>query len=82
MASHYIFEGMRPHYMILEVSWDGLWTLSYGLSRFHVHISWLMCEVALSIELITISDIIMPRYSYLRPTLAIIPYTYYMLQIE
>jgi hypothetical protein len=41
-----------------------------------------MCEVALSIELITISDIIMPRYSYLRPTLAIIPYTYYMLQIE
>ena len=33
--------------MILEVSWDGLWTLSFGLSQFHGHGSWLMCEVAL-----------------------------------
>ena len=37
-----------PHDMILEVSWDGLWTLSFGLSQFHGHSSWLMCEVALS----------------------------------
>jgi hypothetical protein len=37
-----------PHYMILEVCWDGLWTLSFGLSQFHGHSSWLMCEVALS----------------------------------
>ena len=34
--------------MILEVSWDGLWTLSFGLSQFHGHGSWLVCEVALS----------------------------------
>ena len=34
--------------MILEVSWDSLWTLSFGLSRFHGHGSWLVCEVALS----------------------------------
>ena len=33
--------------MILEVSWDGLWTLSFGLSQFHGHSSWLVCEVAL-----------------------------------
>jgi hypothetical protein len=25
------------HYMILEVCWDGLWTLSFGLSQFHGH---------------------------------------------
>ena len=32
--------------MILEVYWDGLWTLSFGLSQFHGYGSWLMCEVA------------------------------------
>ena len=37
---------MWPHYMILEVRWDGLWTLSFGLSQFHGHGSWLVCEVA------------------------------------
>jgi len=30
------------------VSWDGLWTLSFGLSQFHGHESWLVCEVALN----------------------------------
>ena len=35
--------------MILEVSWDGLWTLCFGLSQFHGHGSWLVCEVALSV---------------------------------
>ena len=35
------------HYMVLEVCWDGLWTLSFGLSKFHGHGSWLMCEVVL-----------------------------------
>jgi hypothetical protein len=35
--------------MILEVCWDGLWTLSLGLSQFHGHGSWLVCEVALSV---------------------------------
>jgi hypothetical protein len=33
--------------MILEVSWDGIWTLSFGLSQFHGHGSWHVCEVAL-----------------------------------
>ena len=33
--------------MILEVSWDSLWTLSFGLSQFHGHGTWLVCEVAL-----------------------------------
>ena len=33
--------------MILEVSCDGVWTLSFGLSQFHGHGSWLVCEVAL-----------------------------------
>ena len=33
--------------MILEVSWDGLRTLSFELSQFHGHGSWLVCEVAL-----------------------------------
>jgi hypothetical protein len=44
---HTTLEGMWPHYMILEVSWDGLGTLSFGLSQFHGHGSWLVCEVAL-----------------------------------
>ena len=33
--------------MILEVSWEGVWTLSFGPSQFHGHGSWLVCEVAL-----------------------------------
>ena len=33
--------------MIWEVCWDDLWTLSIGLSQFHGHSSWLVCEVAL-----------------------------------
>jgi hypothetical protein len=38
--------------MILEVCWDGLWTLSFGLSQFHRHGSRLVCEVALSISVV------------------------------
>ena len=45
---HTTLEGPWPHYMILEVPWDGLWTLSVGLSQFHGHGSWLVCEVGLS----------------------------------
>ena len=36
--------------MILKVSWDGLSTLSFGLSQFHGHGSWLMCEIAVSMN--------------------------------
>ena len=36
-----------PHYMTLEVPWDGFGTLSFGLSQFHGHGTWLMCEVTL-----------------------------------
>jgi hypothetical protein len=46
MTSHYTWD-LWPHYMVLEVSWDGLWTLSLGLSQSHGHGSWLVCEVAL-----------------------------------
>ena len=41
---HTTLEGLWPHYMNLEVCWDGLWTLWFGLSQFHGHSSWLMCE--------------------------------------
>jgi hypothetical protein len=44
---HTTLEGPWPHYMILEVYWDGIWTLSFGLSQFHGHGSWLVCEVTL-----------------------------------
>ena len=44
---HTRLEGPWSHYMIWEVGWDGLWTLSFGLSQCHGHGSWLMCEVAL-----------------------------------
>jgi hypothetical protein len=44
---HTTLEGPWPHYMILGVCWDGLWTLSFGLSQFHGHGSWLVYEVAL-----------------------------------
>jgi hypothetical protein len=44
---HTALEGPWPHYMILEVCWDGLWTLSFGLPQFHGHGSRLVCEVAL-----------------------------------
>ena len=43
---HTTLEGLWPHYVILQVSWDDLWTLSFGLSQFHGHGSWLVCEVA------------------------------------
>ena len=43
---HTTLESPWPHYMILEVSWDGLWTPSFGLSQVHGHGTWLMCEVA------------------------------------
>ena len=39
---HTTFEGMLSYYMLLEVSWDGLWKLYFGLSQFHVHGSWLV----------------------------------------
>ena len=38
---------MWPHYVILEVCWDDLWTLFGGLLQFHGYGSWLVCEVAL-----------------------------------
>ena len=46
---HITLEDPWPHYTILEVSWDGLWTLCFGLSQFHGHSYWLMCDVALTL---------------------------------
>ena len=45
---HTTLEDPWPHYMILEVCWDGLRTLSFGLSQFHGHGSRLVCDVALN----------------------------------
>jgi hypothetical protein len=36
LTSHYIW-GFVTHCMTLKVCWDGLWTLSFGLSQFHGH---------------------------------------------
>jgi hypothetical protein len=44
---HTTLESPWPHYMILEVSWDGLWTRSIGLSQFWWSRLVLVCEVAL-----------------------------------
>jgi hypothetical protein len=46
------------------VSWNSLWTLSFGLSQFNGHGSWLMCEVALSImymQFVNLKLITMPN---------------------
>ena len=50
LGLHTTLEGPWPHYMTLEVSCDGLWTLSFGLSHFHGHGSWLVCEMALMLH--------------------------------
>jgi hypothetical protein len=47
MGSHYT-RGFVTSLHDLKVCWDGLWTLSFGLSQFHDHGSWFVCEVALS----------------------------------
>jgi hypothetical protein len=54
-------EGPWPHYTVLEVSWDGLWTRSFGLSLCHGHGSWLVCEVS-----ICFNQISFPRGSQTR----------------
>ena len=48
MASHYTWGSVTTH---TTWCWDGLWTLSFGLSQFYGHNSWLMCEVALNVKL-------------------------------
>ena len=35
-------------FMILKVFWDGLWALSFVLSQFHGHGTWLVCKVVLN----------------------------------
>ena len=47
MTSHYTWGSVTTLHN-LEVCWDGLWTLSFGLSQFHGHRSWVVCEVALT----------------------------------
>jgi hypothetical protein len=51
---HTTLEGPWPHYMVREVILEGLWTLSFGLSQFHGHGSWLRCEVALSCSCVSL----------------------------
>ena len=59
--------------MFLEVSWDGLCTLSVGLSQFHGHGSWLVCKkMALRVALHYGGEVhwsvrsFSPRHGYLR----------------
>ena len=42
---HTTLEGPRLHHMILGVCRDRIWTLSFGLSQFHGHRSWLLARV-------------------------------------
>ena len=58
---HTTLEDPWPHYMTLEVCWGSLRTLSSGLSQFHGHFSWLVCEVALIVRFISY-----PRISWCR----------------
>ena len=45
MSSHYTW-GSGPHYMMLEVCWGRFGhSISFGLSQFPGHGSWLVCEV-------------------------------------
>ena len=44
---HTTLEDLWPHYMLLEVSWHNIWSLSFRLSLFHGHNSWLVCEVVI-----------------------------------
>ena len=46
---HTTLEGLWPHYIVVEVRWGDLWALSFGLSQFHGHGSWLLLQVALTI---------------------------------
>jgi hypothetical protein len=47
VASHYTWVSMTTLHD-LEVSWDGLWTLSLELSQLRGHGSWLVCDVVLN----------------------------------
>ena len=39
---------------MLQVSWDGLWTISFGPSQFYGHTCWLVCEVARVLMTVTL----------------------------
>ena len=47
--------------MILEMSCDSIWTLSFGLSQFHGHDSWLVCEAALRCAYVQVTSIDWPN---------------------
>ena len=48
MTLKYTRGGVTTLHDFLEVSWDSLWTLSFGLPQLTGYSSWLMCEVALT----------------------------------
>ena len=35
---------MSPNFGLIEVCWDGLWTLFFGLLQFRGHSIWLICN--------------------------------------
>ena len=51
MTSHYTWGSVTTLHDFGGGCWDNLWTLSFGLSQFHGHSSWFICEVALSVDL-------------------------------
>ena len=47
---------MTSHYMILEVSWDGLWILSFGFSQSHGHGFWLVCDMVITFVFLSLQS--------------------------
>jgi hypothetical protein len=47
MTSHYTLGSIPTLHDFDDVFWDIVWTLFHGLSQFHGHGSWLVCEMAL-----------------------------------
>ena len=50
MTSHYTWGSVTNTTWLWRCVWDGLWTLSFGLSQSYGHGFWLVCEVALCIS--------------------------------
>ena len=46
---------------------DGLWTLSFGLSEFHGHGPWLVCEVAVN-TVISVSSFLSSAHHNITPS--------------
>ena len=68
--------------MILEVSLDGLWTLSFGLSQCHGHGSLLVCEVAVSTRDCAPVTITIQALSLVEKAEAVVQVRYFTLRLR